>query len=111
MNSKISKTSDLHRLLLNSTGQINLKISDKYVALSNFGIYNTRKIIKKPCKNKKFKISAPTWNEAFELPEGSYSVSDIQYYLEDIFIKHGEKTDNSSIRIYVNKIEIGLHLE
>ena len=36
-------------------------------------------------KNSKFKISAPTWNEEFELPDGSYSISDIQDYFEYIF--------------------------
>ena len=55
-------------------------------------------------KNNKFKISAPTWNEEFEVPDGSYFVSDIQDYFENIFKKHKEKTDNSSTRIYINKI-------
>ena len=55
-------------------------------------------------KNNKFKILAPTWNEEFEVPDGSYFVSDIQDYFENIFKKHKEKTDNSSTRIYVNKI-------
>ena len=59
--------------------------------------------IKNPYKNNKFKISAPTWNEEFELPDGSYSVSEIQDF-KYILKKHGEKTDNPSIRIYVNKI-------
>ena len=77
MNFENSKTSDLHRLLLNLSGKINLKSSDKYVAFSNLSIYYTWKNIKKSYKNNKFKISAPTWNEEFELPDGSYSVSDI----------------------------------
>ena len=38
-------------------------------------------------KNNKFKISAPTWNKEFELLDGSYSVSDIQDYLEYILKK------------------------
>ena len=54
---------------------------------------------KKPYKNNKFKILAPTWNEEFELPDGSYSISDIQYYLEYISKKYGEKTVNPSIKI------------
>ena len=69
MNSENSKTSDPHRLLLNLTDKINLKRSDKYVALSNLSIYYTWKNIKKSYKNNKFKISAPTWNEEFELPD------------------------------------------
>ena len=82
MNSENSKTSAPHRLLLNLLDKINLKRSEKYVALSNLSIYNTWKKIKKSYKNNKFKISAPTWNEEFELPDGSYSVSDIQDYFE-----------------------------
>ena len=54
-----------------------LKRSDKYVALSNLTINYTQKNIKKSYKNDKFKIPAPTWNEEFEVPGGSYSVSDI----------------------------------
>ena len=84
MNSENSETSDPHRLLLNLLGKINLKRSDKYVALSNLSIYYTWKNIKKSYKNNKFKISAPTWNEEFELPDESYSVSDIQDYFKYI---------------------------
>ena len=64
MNSENSKRSDPHRLLLN------LNKSDKYVVLSNLSIYYTWKNIKKSYKNNKFKISAPTWNEEFELHDG-----------------------------------------
>ena len=56
-------------------------------------------------KNNKFKISAPTWNDKFDLPDGSYLISDIQDYFEYILKKYGEKIDNPSIRIYLNKIE------
>ena len=105
MNSENSKTSDLYRLLLNLLDKINLKRTDRYVALSNLNIYYTWKNIKKSYKNNKFKISAPTWNDEFELPDGLYSVSDIQDYFEYILKKHGEKTDNLSIRVYINKIE------
>ena len=104
MNSENSKTSDTHRLLLNLTDKINLKGSEKYVALSNLSIYYTWKIYKS-YKNNKFKISAPTWNEEFELPDGSYSLSDIQYYFKYILKKHETVTDNPSIRICVNKIQ------
>ena len=105
MNSENSKTSDPHRLLLNLRDKINLKGSDKYVALSNLSIYYTWKNIKKSCKNNKFKISCPTWNEEFELPDGSYSVSDIQDYFEYIIKKHETVTEDPSIMIYVNKTE------
>ena len=83
MNSENSKTCDPHRLLLNLTDNINLKRSDN-VASSNLSIYYTWRNIKKLYKNNKFKISTPTKNEEFELPDGSYSVSDIQDYFEYI---------------------------
>ena len=93
MNSENSKTSDLHRLLLNLSNKTNLKRSDKYIASSNLSIYYIWKNIiqKKSYKNNKFKISAPTWNNKFELPGGPYSVSDIQDYFEFIFKKTWRK--------------------
>ena len=60
---------------------------------------------KKSYNSNKFKIFAPTWNDEFELPDGSYSVSDIQDYFEYILKKHGEDIDEPSVQIYVNKIE------
>ena len=105
MNSEDSETSDPHRQLLNLTDKIDLRIKDKSIALSNLSIYYTWKNIKKSYKNNKFKISAPTWNEEFELPDGSYSISDIQDYFEYILEKHGKKSGNPSIRIYTNEIE------
>ena len=80
MNSENSKTSEPHRLLLNLVDKINLKRSDKYIASSNLSMYYSWKNINKSCKNNKFKISAPTWNGKFDLPDPSYSVSDIQDY-------------------------------
>ena len=84
MNSENSKTTDPHRLLLNLTDKINFMRSDNFVVLSNLSIYYTWKRIKKSYKNNKFKISALTWNEEFELPHESYSVSDIKDYSEYI---------------------------
>ena len=88
MNSGNSKTSYPHTLLLNFSDKINLKRSDKYVALPNLSIYYTWKNIKKSYENNIFKISAPTWNEEFELPHGSYSVVDIQDYFQYISLKN-----------------------
>ena len=82
MNFGHSKTSGPHRLLLNLSDKINLKRSDKYIALSNISTYYTWKKINESYKNNKFKISTPAKNEDFELPDGSYSVSDIQDYFE-----------------------------
>ena len=82
MNYKNSKTSDPPRLLLNLTNKTDLIRKDKFIALSNLSIHYTWKNIKKSYQNNKFKIPPPTWNEEFELPDGSYSISDIQNYLE-----------------------------
>ena len=61
--------------------------------------------IKSSYNNNKFKISVPTWNDELDLPDGSYLISDIQDYFDYILKKHNENIDNSSIRIYINKIE------
>ena len=90
MNSENSKTFELHILILKLTDKLDLRRSEKIIALSNLSIYYTWKSIKISCNNNKFKISAPTWNDKFELPDGSYSVSDIQGYFEYILKKHGE---------------------
>ena len=103
MNSENSRTSEYQLLLLNLTNKIDLR-SEKTVALSNLSIYYTWKNIKNSYNNK-FKISALTWNEEFKLPDGSYSISDIQDYFQYILKKHSESVDNRPIRIYVNKFE------
>ena len=82
INSENSKTSENHVLLLNLTNKIDLR-SEKAVALSNIiSIYYTWKNIKSSYNNNKFKISAPTWSEEFNLPDGSYSITDIQDYFK-----------------------------
>ena len=78
MSSENSNTSEAHRLLLNLTDKINLNRDDIYIGLSNFSIYYTLKSRKTLHKINKFKISCLTWNEKFDLLDGSYSVSDIQ---------------------------------
>ena len=105
MNSRNSKTSDPHRLLLNLTDKINLRRKDKYIALSNLSIYYTWKNVKNSYKNNEFKTSVPTWNEEFELPDRSYFISDIQDYFEYILKKHEEKIVNPLIEININKTE------
>ena len=105
MNSENSKTSEPYILKLKLTDKLDLRIGEKVIALSNLSIYFTWKNIKSSYNNNKFKITAPTWNEEFTLPDGSYSVSDIQDYFEYILKKHRENIDKSSIQIYINKIE------
>ena len=87
MNSENSKMSKLHVLILKLTNKIDLIIGDNIIALSNFSIYYTWKNIKSSYNNNKFKISAPIWNDKFELPDGLYSVSDIQDNFEYIIKK------------------------
>ena len=84
MNSENSKTPKPHVLVLKLTNKLDLRIGKKVIALSNLSIYYTWKNIKSWYNNNKFKISAPTWSDKFELPDGSYSISDIQYYFEYI---------------------------
>ena len=75
------------------------------MALANLSIYYTWKNIKSEYNNNKFKIYASTWNDEFDFPSGSYSVSDIEYYFEYIIKKHKTITDNPLVEIYVNKIK------
>ena len=105
MNSENSRTSENHVLVLKLTDKLDLKTGQKSVALSNLSIYYTWKNIKSSYNNNKFKISALTSGDEFELPDESYSVLDIQDYSEYILKKHSENVDNRSARIYVNKIE------
>ena len=84
MISQNNKRSDFHRLLLNLSDKINLKGIDKEVVLSNLSIYYAWKNIRMSYKNNKFKISTPIWNEKFDFPGGSYSLTDIRDYFEYI---------------------------
>ena len=88
MNSENSKTSKPHVLILKLTNKLDLRIGEKIIALSNLSIYYTWKNIKISYNNNKFKISAPTWNDKFELPDGSYSASNIQDYFEKAWRKY-----------------------
>ena len=66
-----SRNSSPHILMLNLTGKMNLRRGDARVALSNIDIYDIGKNIKRSYGNNKLKIS-PTWNQEFELPDGSF---------------------------------------
>ena len=105
MNSENSKTSMSHVLILKLTNNLDLRIGETIIALSNLSIYYTWKNIKSSYNNNTFNISAPIWNDKFELPDGSYSVSDIQDFFEYILKKHRENTDKHSVQRYVNKTE------
>ena len=83
---------------------MNLKNPNKNIGLVNLSIYYTWKNIKSEYNNK-FKVFAPTCNDVFDLPNGSYSVSDIQDYCEYIIKKHETIADNPPVQIYLNKIK------
>ena len=84
---------------------MNLKNPNKNMALANLSIYYTRKKIISEYNSNKFKISAPTWNDEFNSPDGSYSVSDVQDYFEYIIKKHETIADNPPVQVYVNKVK------
>ena len=105
MNSENSRTSASHILILKLIDKLNLRRGEKNITLSHLGIYYTWKNIKSTYSNNEFKISVTTWNDKFELHDGSYSVSNIQDYFEYIFKKHGEHIKKQSVKLYVNKIE------
>ena len=87
INSENSKNSESHVLILKLTNELDLRIGEKTMSLSNRSIYYTWRNIKNSYNNNKFEMSAPTWNEEYELPDGSYSVSDIHNYFEYILKK------------------------
>ena len=119
MNSENSKTSKPHILKLKLTDKLDLRVDRKVIALSNLSIYYIWNNIKSSYNNNKFKMSAPTWNEEFALPDGSYSTSDIQDYFVYILKKHGENTDIIKVKLLINhqyiyiliRLKIGLHLK
>ena len=105
MNSENSRTSEYHVLVLHLTDKLDLRRGQKSAALSNLSISYTWKNIKSSYNNNKLKISAPTWSDEFELPDGSCLISNIQDYFDYILTEYSENVDNPSIRIYVNKTE------
>ena len=105
INTEHSKTNEPHRFKLDLTDKVNLKNPNKNIALANLSIYYTWKNIKSEYNNNKFKISAPTWNDTFDLRNGSYSIADIQDYFEFIIKTHETLTENPPVQIYPNKIK------
>ena len=106
MNTENSKTNESNEFIYQFADKLNLKTpNNKNIGLVNLSIYCTWKNIKSAQNNNKFKIPAPTSNDEFELPDGSYSVSDIQDYFQFIIKKHETLTENPPIQIYPNKIK------
>ena len=105
MNSENSTRSESHRFRLHLTDKLNLEDPKKNTALANLNICYTWKNINPEYNNNKFKISAPTRNDTFDLPDGSYSNADIQDYFEFIIKKHETLAENPPVQIYPNKIK------
>ena len=104
MNTKNSKTNESHRFKYDLIDKLDLKISNKNMALGSLSIYYTWKNVKSTYNSYKFKISASAWNETFDLPDGSYNIPEIQDYLEYIIKKHETIIDTAPILIYANNI-------
>ena len=89
---------------MNLSNNLDLKDPKENMALASLSIYYKWKNIKSECSNSEFKISSQTWNDTFDLPDRSYSISDIQLYFEFIIKKHETLTENLPVQIYVNRI-------
>ena len=106
MKTENSKTNESKKFIYQFSDKLNLKNpNNKNTGLVNLSIYYIWKNIKSLYNNNKFKISAPTWKDEFELPDGSYSTSEIQDYFEFIIKKHETSTEDPPIQIYPNKIK------
>ena len=102
MNIENSKTKGTNKF----TDKPNLKTpNNKNIGLVNLSIYYTWKNMRSAYNKNKFKTSAPTWNDEFDFPDGSYLVSDIQDYFEFIIKKQETLAKNSPIQIYPKKIK------
>ena len=104
MNSRNSKINEPNRFKYDLIDKLDLKNPNKNMALANVSIYDTWKNVKSTYNNNKFKISTPTWNEAFDLPDGLYNISEIQDYIEYIIKKHETIGKTAPILIYANTI-------
>ena len=120
MNTENSMTNESNTFIYQFTDKRNLKTpNNKIIGLVNLSIYYIWKNIKSEYNNNKFKISAPTSNDEFDLPDDSYSIFDIQDYFEFIIKKHETLAENPPIQIYpsktkkriVFKVKIGYKLE
>ena len=103
MNTENSKTSESNKFVYHFTDKLNLKNPNKNIALANLSMYYTWKNLKSGYNNNKFKISAPTWNDTFDVPDGSYSIAALQNYFEYIINKHETVTGTYPVLIYVNE--------
>ena len=104
MNSRNSKTNEPNRFKYDLIDKLDLRNPNKNMVLANLSIHYTWKNVKSTYNNNKFKILALTWNETFDLPDGSYNISAIQDYIEYIIKKHETIVETVPIPIYANTI-------
>ena len=104
MNTKNSKTNEPHRFKYDLNDKLDFKNPNKNMVLASLSIYYTWKNVKSIYNNNKFKISAPTWNDTFDLPDGSYNIPAIQNYIKYVIKKHETIAETAPIIIYANKI-------
>ena len=100
-----SKTNEPHKFVLDFSEGLDLRSLNGHVSLQNLSIHYTQKNIRKQYKNNKLKAIAPTGNDQFEVPNGSYSVSGIQDYFEYIIKKHEALITIPHIHAYINIIK------
>ena len=101
MNTENSKTNEPHKFRLSLSDKLNLKNPNKNMALGNLSICYTWKNNKSANNNNKFKISAQTWNDTFDLPDSSYSIEDFEFIIK----KHETLIEDSPVEIYPNRIK------
>ena len=106
MNMENTKTNETHKFVLNLSQWLDLRSSNKHAALENLSIIYTWKNIKKQYKNNKLKIIAPAWNDEFELPDGSNSISDIQDIILNISLKNMKQQQQQFLLFIFTSIEI-----
>ena len=104
MNMENSKKNEPHKFVVKLSRKLDLRSTSKHVALQNWFVYYKRKTVTKQYQNKKVEIIAPTWNGDFELLDSSYSVPDIQDYIEYIIKKHKTLTMVPPIHVPINRI-------
>ena len=104
MNTTNSKRKRSYKFVYNFTDKLDLKNPNENIALANLSIYYTWKNVKSNYINNKLKISAPTWKNAFDVPDGSYSMAALQNYFEYIIKKHETTADVYPVLIYANEI-------
>ena len=104
MNTENSNTNEPHKSALNLSQRLDFRNLRKHVTLQNLCIYYRLKNIRKQYKNNKIKTIAPTWNDKFDLPDGSYSVSNIRDNFEYLIKKLETLITIPPAHVYINTV-------